>query len=215
MSLSSLFCLSIIIDLRFWNNNGKRKRQPICQLPIIFVMMRLLKPFYDKHKNIRIISRTCLHVYLFRIHLFTVCKYWSKVLKKFPYFRSGAERSGLFCVALYIAQQIMTQQKVDIFSAVKHVRLYRPQCIANMVRFFSLFYAFGKGLSTSGTNTSFLFFYYFRSSTSSCTSLHRNTSHVRIKKFLMNFELHHSFMADNSTDLFQHNGGFKWMCDLT
>ena len=33
----------------------------------------------------------------------------------------------------YVAQQIKTQQKVDIFSAVKHVRLYRPQCISNMV----------------------------------------------------------------------------------
>ena len=49
--------------------------------------------------------------------------------------RNGAERSGLFCVALYVAQQIKTQQKVDIFSAMKHVRLYRHQCIANMVRF--------------------------------------------------------------------------------
>ena len=51
-------------------------------------------------------------------------------------FRNGAERSGLFCVALYVAQQIKTQQKVDIFSAVKHVRLYRLQCISNMVSFF-------------------------------------------------------------------------------
>ena len=76
------------------------------------------------------------HVVIFRILLFTVYKYWSKILKKSPYFRNGAERSGLFCVALYVAQQIKTQQKVDIFSAVKHVRLYRPQCIANMVRIF-------------------------------------------------------------------------------
>ena len=64
------------------------------------------------------------------------------------YFRNGAERSGLFCVALYVAQQIKTQQKVDIFSAVKHVRLYRHLCISNMVRFFtflSLFCTFRKG----------------------------------------------------------------------
>ena len=39
-------------------------------------------------------------------------------------FRNGADRSGLFCVALYVAEQIKTQQIVDIFSAVKHVRLY-------------------------------------------------------------------------------------------
>ena len=55
--------------------------------------------------------------------------------------RNGAERSGLFCVALYVVQQIKTQQKVDIFSAVKHVRLYRPQCINDMVRFFKNIFA--------------------------------------------------------------------------
>ena len=59
------------------------------------------------------------------------------------YFRNGAERSGLFCVVLYVAQQIMTQQKVDIFSAVKHIRLYRPHCIVNEV-WFSHFFRFMK-----------------------------------------------------------------------
>ena len=54
-------------------------------------------------------------------------------------FRNGVERSGLFCVALYVTEQIKTPQKVDIFSAVKHVRLYRPQCITRMVRCLNLF----------------------------------------------------------------------------
>ena len=65
------------------------------------------------------------------------------LLKLRSYFRNGAERSGLFCVALYVAQQIKTQDKVDIFSAVKHVRLYRPQCITDMV-WFSVWMVFEK-----------------------------------------------------------------------
>ena len=36
----------------------------------------------------------------------------------------------------------MTQQKVDIFSAVKHIRLYRPQCISNEVRFLTFFWIY-------------------------------------------------------------------------
>ena len=69
----------------------------------------------------------------------SIYKYRSKVLTYFFYFRNGAERSGLFCVALYVAQQIKTQEKVDIFSAVKHIRLYRLQCINSMVWFFHYF----------------------------------------------------------------------------
>ena len=65
-----------------------------------------------------------------------------QVLNNFCHFRNGAERSGLFCVALYVAQQIKTQQKVDIFSAVKHIRLYRPQCISNEVRFLTFFWIY-------------------------------------------------------------------------
>ena len=111
----------------------------------------------------------------------SVYKYTSKVPSNFYHFRNGAERSGLFCVALYVAQQIKTQQKVDIFSAVKNVRLYRPQCIANMVHFFhfflDLFSAFCKVAWTSKFS---LHLYYFRSSMFSSISLHRNTSHVRI-----------------------------------
>ena len=48
-------------------------------------------------------------------------------------FRNGADRSGLFCGALYIVEQIKARQEVDIFPAVKHIRLYRPQCIVNVV----------------------------------------------------------------------------------
>ena len=69
----------------------------------------------------------------------SVWKFKGEVLKKFFHSRNGAERSGLFCVALYVAQQIKTQQKVDVFSAVKHVRLYRPQCIPNEVWCFSMY----------------------------------------------------------------------------
>ena len=112
--------------------------------------------------------------------------------------RNGAERSGLFCVALYVAQQIMTQQKVDIFSAVKHVRLYRPQCISNEVCvFFTLFctcfYAFCEGLNYSGTTKFFLFF--FRSSIYSFMSSHRNTSNARINK-PRSYNFHHHYFVN-------------------
>ena len=97
--------------------------------------------------------------------------------------RNGAERSGLFCVALYVVQQIKTQQKVDIFSAVKHIRLYRPQCIANMVRFllFSIHVQCAwQFLANSETKLSF--FNYFRNSISSSMNLHRNSSSEDINK---------------------------------
>ena len=113
--------------------------------------------------------------------------------------RNGAERSGLFCVALYVAQQIMTQQKVDIFSAVKHVRLYRPQCISNEVCvFFTLFYtcfsAICKGLDYSETTKCFLF--YFRNSIFSSMSLHGSSSNEEINKpRSFNFHHHQFLMA--------------------
>ena len=186
-------------------------------------MLRLLKPIYDKYKNIRIISRTCLHVYIFRkkfLCLFS-CRNYQFTITEVKFLTisaiSGTVQKEVDCsVSPSMLHNKSWLNKKWIFS----LQWNTSDCtdlsaLLTWFGFFGLFYEFGKDLSTSGTNTSFLFFYYFRSSTSSCTSLHRSTSHVRINKFLMNFELHHSFMADKSTDLFQHNVGFKWMCDLT
>ena len=104
--------------------------------------------------------------------------------------RNGAERSGLFSVALYVAQQIKTQQEVDIFSAVKHGRLYRPQCISNEVWFFTLFYTCFYAIIRNYSETSKCFLFYFRSSIFSSMNSHRNTSNERINK-LRSFHFHH------------------------
>ena len=107
----------------------------------------------------------------------------SKYFNHSYYFRNGAERSGLFFVAIYVAQQIKTKKRIDIFSAVKHVRLYRPQCIANMVRFslvFVLVLCIFRGLNTSGITIWSVFF--LRNSTISSMSLQRSSSSIRSEK---------------------------------
>ena len=99
------------------------------------------------------------------------------IVCNFENFRNGAERSGLFCVALYVVQQIKTQQKVDIFSAVKHVRLYRPQCITGEVRFFTLTYECTLAMCKARNNQIITYILCnFRNSTFSSMNLHSSTS---------------------------------------
>ncbi len=48
-------------------------------------------------------------------------------------YRNGCERSGLFCAALYMIEKLKLDQEVDVFHAVKHVRLSRTQNVQSLV----------------------------------------------------------------------------------
>lgn len=49
------------------------------------------------------------------------------------FYRNGVLRSGLFIAANYVLERIKTDKEVDVFQAVKQMRLNRPQLIDNLV----------------------------------------------------------------------------------
>ena len=49
------------------------------------------------------------------------------------YFSDGCTRSGLFCALRYVCDKINQEQSVDVFHAVKQIRLTRPEFIPNQV----------------------------------------------------------------------------------
>ena len=55
-------------------------------------------------------------------------------LELFAARRNGASRSGLLCAVLYILERLRKDKEVDVFQAVKQMRLNRTQFIDNMVR---------------------------------------------------------------------------------
>lgn len=48
---------------------------------------------------------------------------------------NGASRSGLFCAILYILERLKKEKEVDVFQAVKQMRLNRTQFIDNMEQY--------------------------------------------------------------------------------
>ncbi|KAH9505383.1 hypothetical protein Btru_058592 [Bulinus truncatus] len=48
---------------------------------------------------------------------------------------NGASRSGLFCAALTILERVKKEKEVDVFQAVKQLRLNRTQLIDNMEQY--------------------------------------------------------------------------------
>ena len=53
--------------------------------------------------------------------------------KKLVYFSDGAEHSGLFLALWLICDKINMEQEVDVFHAVKQVKVSRPEFVPNKV----------------------------------------------------------------------------------
>jgi len=49
------------------------------------------------------------------------------------YGRDGASCSGLVCALSYAIEMLKVEQEVDVFQAVKHIRINRPQLIPTFV----------------------------------------------------------------------------------
>ena len=54
--------------------------------------------------------------------------------------RDGATRCGLLCAATYLIEHMKTEQEVDVFHAVHHVRSSRPQLVTDVVRIYCIQY---------------------------------------------------------------------------
>ena len=48
--------------------------------------------------------------------------------------RHGVERTGLFCATMNMMDQLVNDKEVDVFDAVKRVRLARPEFVGSLVR---------------------------------------------------------------------------------
>lgn len=48
-------------------------------------------------------------------------------------YRNGASRSGLLCAVMYILERLLKDKEVDVFQAVKQMRLNRSQFIDTLV----------------------------------------------------------------------------------
>ena len=63
--------------------------------------------------------------------------YWCEVVKynyiTKQYFRDGAERCGVFCAIYNCLQQMQTEDTIDVFTAVRHMRIRRPELCQTQV----------------------------------------------------------------------------------
>ena len=56
------------------------------------------------------------------------------------FFRNGADTTGLFVAMWIICDKITNEQEVDIFHAVKDIRMARPQFIPTQVKLLKINY---------------------------------------------------------------------------
>ena len=51
--------------------------------------------------------------------------------------RHGVQRTGLFCAIMNMMDQLVNDNEVDVYDAVKRVRQARPEFVDNIVRLFT------------------------------------------------------------------------------
>jgi len=51
--------------------------------------------------------------------------------------RHGVDRTGLFCAFMYMMDQLVNDDEVDVYDAVKRIRQARPEFVESIVRLFT------------------------------------------------------------------------------
>jgi len=73
--------------------------------------------------------------------------------------RYGVERTGLFCAIMNMMDQLVKDDEVDVFDAVKRVRQARPEFIESIVRLLAAVHSLVFSLCYSDCCFTLLHFY--------------------------------------------------------
>ena len=73
------------------------------------------------------------HVFNLTINHFVSYNYLTLLRILSILLRNGCDRTGLYCTAAYIIEQMRNSQEVDVFTAVRRVRISRPEFIVSLV----------------------------------------------------------------------------------